>query len=318
MSKDLLKYILKRLGMTILTLWIIITVTFILMHAVPSSPFVKEKAINATTLAKLYAKYGLDKPLIEQYWIYLGNAIKFDFGESIKYQDRLVIDLVGKGFATSAFIGLCAALLALLFGITFGSIAAINRGKFIDQFILVITTAFVSVPSFVIGVILLWVFTVYVPIFPANAKAITEIGKAGFSFGGYILPILSLSVYPASYITRLTRSSMLDTLGQDYIRTAKAKGVSRFNLIFKHTLKNSLSPVISYAGPMIAYIMTGSFVVEKIFSVPGVGSYFINAITTLDYTLIMGTTILLSVLMLTMNFISDILYKVIDPRVELS
>lgn len=318
MGKDLLKYIIKRLLLTILTLWIIITVTFMLMHKVPSSPFVSEKAIAEATMKALNQKYGLDKPLIQQYFIYLGNACKFDFGESIKYEGRLVIDLVSQGFLTSAFMGLCAAIIAIIFGIALGSIAAINRGKWLDQLILVISTGSVALPSFVVAVVLLWCLTVYVPIFPTKAQSIVLIADPDFNFAGYILPIISLSIYPCAYITRLTRSAMLDTLGQDYIRTAKAKGVSKFKLIFKHALKNSLAPVISYAGPMIAYIMTGSFVVEQIFSVPGVGGYFIKSIQSLDYTMIMGTTILLSVLMLTMSLISDILYKVVDPRVDLS
>ena len=316
-TKTLL-YILKRLLLAVLTLWIIITITFIIMHAVPGSPFVGEKAIPQSTMDALNAKYGLDKPLIEQYFLYLKNAVRFDFGESISYRGRTVLSLVGMGFVTSAFLGLCAAVIAIIVGITLGSIAAINRSKWIDQLILVLSTASVSLPSFVVGVILLWGLTVWCPLFPSHASSVIEAFKGNTSFAGYVLPIISLALYPAAYITRLTRSAMLDSLGQDYIRTANAKGVSKFSLIFKHALKNSLAPVVSYAGPMIAYIMTGSFVVESIYSVPGIGEYFINSIKALDYTMIMGTTILLSVLMLTLNLISDILYKVIDHRVDLS
>ncbi len=318
MDSKTLKYILKRLVLAVITLLIIITVTFIIMHAVPGSPFVKSKAITQATMDALNAKYGLDKPLYQQYLIYLGNAAKLDFGESISYKGVPVMDLVGKGFATSAFLGLCAAFIAIIVGIVLGSTAAINRGKWLDQFILVISTASVSVPSFVIGVILLWVFTVWYPILPSKAGTIGLVLSGQASIRGFILPILALSLYPTAYITRLTRSSMLDALGQDYIRTAQAKGVSRASLIFKHALKNSLSPVISYAGPMIAGIMTGSFVVESIFSVPGIGGYFVDSIKTLDYTMIMGTTILLSILMLTLNLVSDILYKVVDHRVDLA
>ncbi len=318
MNTKTLLYVLKRLLLAVLTLWIIVTITFVIMHAVPGSPFVGEKAIPQSTMDALNAKYGLDKSYPEQYLMYLGNAVKFDFGESISYTGRTVISLVGMGFATSAFLGICAAFIAIILGITLGSIAAIYRSKFIDQFILVTSTASVSVPSFVVGVILLWGLTVWLPVFPSHAGSIIEAFKGNAPFTGYILPIISLALYPTAYITRLTRSAMLDSLGQDYIRTANAKGVSKFKLIFKHALKNSLSPVVSYAGPMIAYIMTGSFVVESIFSVPGIGEYFINSIKTLDYTMIMGTTILLSVLMLSLNLISDILYKVIDHRVDLS
>ena len=175
-----------------------------------------------------------------------------------------------------------------------------------------------SVPSFVIGVILLWCLTVWLPIFPSAGQSVLKVFAGQGNFAGFILPIISLALYPTAYITRLTRSSMLDALGQDYIRTAQAKGVSKGSLIFKHALKNSLAPVISYAGPMIAGIMTGSFVVESIFSIPGIGGYFISSIKALYYTMIMGTTILLSILMLLLNLIADILYKVVDHRVDLA
>ena len=316
MNTKTLKYILKRILLAVVTLWIIITLTFIIMHAVPGSPFIKQKAITQSTMDALNAKYGLDKPMVEQYFIYLGNALKFDFGESISYKGQQVLSLIGQGFSTSMFIGLCAALLAIVVGLFFGSLAAVNRSKWSDQLILVLSTASVSLPSFVIGVILLWTFTVWLPLFPSLAPTVGQVFSGEGSFAGYILPILALSLYPMAYITRLTRSSMLDTLGQDYIRTARAKGVATGNVIFKHSLKNSLAPVISYAGPMIAYIMTGSFVVESIFSVPGIGGYFIDSIKNLDYTMIMGTTILLSVLMLTLNLVSDIAYKLVDPRVD--
>ncbi|MBP5209490.1 MAG: ABC transporter permease [Clostridia bacterium] len=288
------------------------------MHAVPGSPFVGDKAIPQSTMDALNAKYGLDKPLRVQYGIYLRNVLRMDFGESIYYKNRTVLSLISQGFATSAFLGLCAALIAIVLGLTLGSVAAVHRGRWQDQIILVFSTALVSLPSFVIGVLLLWTFTVWWPVFPSWAGSIAESMRGTTPLSAYFLPIFALALYPTAYITRLTRSSMLDALGQDYIRTARAKGVSRASLLFKHALKNSLAPVVSYAGPMIAYIMTGSFVVESIFSVPGIGGYFIDSIRALDYTMIMGTTVLLSVLMLTLNLISDILYKVIDHRVDLA
>ncbi|MBO7730371.1 MAG: ABC transporter permease [Lachnospiraceae bacterium] len=318
MDSKTMKYILKRLLLAIVTLWIIITITFLIMHAVPGSPFIKQKAITQATMDALNAKYGLDKPLFQQYLIYLGNAVRLDFGESISYKGRTVMSLIGQGFATSAFLGICAAIIALIVGLALGSWAATHRGKFIDQAILVLSTASVSVPSFVIGVILLWCLTVWLPIFPSAGQSVLKVFAGQGNFAGFILPIISLALYPTAYITRLTRSSMLDALGQDYIRTAQAKGVSKGSLIFKHALKNSLAPVISYAGPMIAGIMTGSFVVESIFSIPGIGGYFISSIKALDYTMIMGTTILLSILMLLLNLIADILYKVVDHRVDLA
>ncbi|MBP5177898.1 MAG: ABC transporter permease, partial [Clostridia bacterium] len=256
MGTKTLIYILKRVFLAILTLWIIITLTFIIMHAVPGSPFIKQKAITQSTMDALNAKYGLDKPIAEQYFIYLGNVLKFDFGESISYKGQQVLDLIGKGFSTSMFIGLCAAALSIALGLLLGSVAAVNRSKWSDQLILVLSTASVSLPSFVIGVILLWTFTVWMPVFPSLAPTIGKVFAGEGSVAGYVLPVIALALYPTAYITRLTRSSMLDTLGQDYIRTAKAKGVAGGKVIFKHSLKNSLAPVISYAGPMIAYIMT--------------------------------------------------------------
>jgi len=192
-------------------------------------------------------------------------------------------------------------------GIVLGSVAALRRNKLIDKVIMVITTAFVSMPSFIMGSLLLLVFAVKFPILPAN----------GTTAEGLILPIITLALYPTAYITRLTRSSMLDVLGQDYIRTAKAKGVSGMAIIFGHALKNSLIPVLTYFGPMLAYIVTGSLVVEKIFAVPGIGRAFVNSITNRDYPLIMGTTIVLATLIVIMNLITDILYKVVDPRINL-
>ena len=308
MSSKTLAYILKRIGLAILTVWVVITVTFFVMHAVPGGPFLSEKAVSATALAALEAKYGLDKPLMEQYLTYLKDIVtKFDFGPSIKQRGRMVIDVIADGMKTSAKLGVIAALLAAAVGIVLGAIAALRRNKLIDKIIMVITTAFVSMPSFIMGSLLLVLFAISWKVLPAN----------GAAEGGLVLPIITLSLYPMAYITRLTRSSMLDVLGQDYIRTAKAKGVSGAKIIFGHALKNSLIPVITYFGPMLAYIVTGSLVVERIFAVPGIGRAFVSSITNRDYTMIMGTTIILAVLIVVMNLISDILYKVVDPRIKL-
>lgn len=301
-------YILKRLVLAVLTVWIVITVTFFVMRAVPGGPFVGEKATTPAAQAALEAKYGLDKPLPEQYFTYLKDIVtKFDFGPSLKQRGRQVSDIIADGLSTSAKLGVIAAFIALISGVVLGSIAALRRNKIIDKIIMVITTAFVSMPSFIMGTLLLIFFAVKFHIFPAN----------GATAKGLILPIITLSLYPAAYITRLTRSSMLDVLGQDYIRTAKAKGVSGVNIIFKHALKNSLIPVVTYFGPMLAYIVTGSLVVEQIFAVSGIGRAFVNSITNRDYTLIMGTTIVLATLIVIMNLVSDIVYKVIDPRINL-
>ncbi len=308
MSSKTLVYILKRMLLAILTVWIVITVTFFVMRAVPGGPFMGEKAITPAAQAALEAKYGMDKPLFEQYTTYLSDIVtRFDFGPSLKNRGRDVIDVISDGFKTSVPLGLSAASIALVTGVVLGAVAALRRNKFIDKVIMVITTAFVSMPSFIMGSLLLIVFAVKFPILPAN----------GATEGGLILPIITLALYPMAYITRLTRSSMLDVLGQDYIRTARAKGVSPSKVIFKHALKNSLIPVATYFGPMLAYIVTGSLVVEQIFAVPGIGRAFVSSITDRDYPMIMGTTIVLAALIVIMNLVSDILYKVIDPRITL-
>ena len=287
MNSKTLFYVLKRIGLAILTIWVVITITFFVMHAVPGGPFVGEKATTPAVQAAMEAKYGLDKPVLEQYFTYLGDIVlRFDFGPSLKQRGRQVIDIIADGMKVSAKLGLIAAFGAL---------------------IMVITTAFVSMPSFIAGALLLTIFAVSLHLLPAN----------GAQKNGLILPVVTLGLYPMAYITRLTRSSMLDVLGQDYIRTARAKGVPGFKVIFGHALKNSLIPVITYFGPMLAYIVTGSIVVEQIFAVPGIGRAFVNSITGRDYPLIMGTTIILACLIIIMNLVSDLLYKIVDPRIEL-
>ena len=308
MNSKTLFYVLKRIGLAILTIWVVITITFFVMHAVPGGPFVGEKATTPAVQAAMEAKYGLDKPVLEQYFTYLGDIVlRFDFGPSLKQRGRQVIDIIADGMKVSAKLGLIAAFGALVVGIVLGAVAALQRNKVIDKVIMVITTAFVSMPSFIAGALLLTIFAVSLHLLPAN----------GAQKNGLILPVVTLGLYPMAYITRLTRSSMLDVLGQDYIRTARAKGVPGFKVIFGHALKNSLIPVITYFGPMLAYIVTGSIVVEQIFAVPGIGRAFVNSITGRAYPLIMGTAIILACLIIIMNLVSDLLYKIVDPRIEL-
>ena len=306
-TKNLL-YILKRLGLALLTVWVVITVTFFVMHAVPGGPFLSEKAISESAMRALEAKYGMDKPLFVQYLTYLKDVVtRFDFGPSLKQRGRMVIDIIGDGMRTSAKLGVISAVLALLVGVVLGAFAALRRNKLADKIIMVITTAFVSMPSFIMGALLLILFVIKLRVLPGN----------GAAEGGLVLPIVTLSLYPMAYITRLTRSSMLDVLGQDYIRTARAKGVAKRRIIFGHAMKNSLIPVITYFGPMLAYIVTGSIVVEQIFAVPGIGRAFVSSIINRDYPMIMGTTIVLAALIVVMNLVSDVLYKVVDPRTKL-
>ncbi|MBQ8358766.1 MAG: ABC transporter permease [Oscillospiraceae bacterium] len=308
MNTKTLLYILKRIALAILTVWVVITITFFVSRAVPGGPFASEKAITPAAKAALEAKYGLDKPLMEQYGTYLKDIVtRFDFGPSLKNRGRDVIDVIADGMKTSAELGISAAAIALVAGVVLGAIAALRRNKLIDRIVMVFTTACISMPSFIMGTLLLILFAVVWRILPANGNAA----------GGLILPIITLSLSPMANITRLTRSSMLDVLGQDYIRTAKAKGVSGGKIIFGHALKNALIPVITYFGPMLAYIVTGSLVVEQIFAVPGIGRTFVSSITDRDYPMIMGTTIVLAALIVIMNMVSDILYKVVDPRITL-
>ncbi len=308
MNSKTLMYILKRIGMAVLTVWIVITVTFFVMHAVPGGPFQSEKALSAEAQAALEAKYGLDQPLHIQYFNYLKNIVTdFDFGPSLKQTGRNVIDIIADGMAVSAKLGLMAAGIALVLGVVLGAVAALQRNKWPDRIIMVFTTAFISMPSFIMGTFLLLLFALQWAIFPAS----------GDTAAGLVLPVITLSLSPMANITRLTRSSMLDVLGQDYIRTARAKGVSQKKIIFGHALKNSLIPVITYFGPMLAYVVTGSLVVEKIFGVAGIGRHFVSSITNRDYPLIMGTTIVLSSLIVLMNLLSDVMYKIVDPRISL-
>ena len=308
MSSKTLIYILKRIGLAILTVWVVITVTFFAMRAVPGGPFLSEKAVSESVIKALEAKYGLDKPLMVQYGTYLKDIVtKLDFGPSLTQRGRMVMDIIGDGVKTSIKLGLIAAFIALAIGLVLGAIAALRRNKLIDKVIMVLTTGFVSMPSFIMGSLLFVIFAIKMAVLPAN----------GSTPAGLILPITTLALYPMAYITRLTRSSMLDVLGQDYIRTARAKGVSGISIVFGHALKNVVIPVITYFGPMLAYIVTGSLVVEQIFAVPGIGRAFINSITGRDYPLIMGTTIVLATLIVVMNLVSDIMYKIVDPRITL-
>ena len=308
MDSKLALYIVKRLLLAVFTVFLIITITFFVMKAIPGGPFLSEKSPSPEVMAAMEAKYGLDKPILEQYFTYLKDLLHGDFGPSIKNRGRQVIDLIMEGFAVSAKNGLMAAGVAIVLGLVLGATAAVFHNKWVDKTIMVLSTAFVAMPSFVVATILLLIFCITLPIFPANGNV----------SGGLVLPVISLALYPMSYITRLTRSSMLDVLGQDYIRTARAKGVSNVKVIFKHSLKNAVTPVITYVGPMIAYILTGSLVVEKVFAVPGLGDFFYSSITNRDYPMVMGTTIFLATLMVIMTLLSDICYKIFDPRVDLS
>lgn len=305
---DMCKYIVKRLLLAAVTIFAVATITFFLMNMVPGGPFLSEKAISPKAQAALEAKYGLDKPLFEQYITYITDALHGDFGDSLKQRGRTVMDIISGKFPVSARIGGCAVLASLLVGIPLGCVAALNRGKLVDNVISVFTTCGIAVPSFVVCTLLMYFLGVRFGLLPTFGLT---------SWKHYIMPVISLSLYPTSYIMRLMRSSMLDVLGQDYMRTARAKGLAQFMRIFKHALRNAILPVVTYVGPMMAYTLTGSFVVEKIFTIPGLGSEFVGSITNRDYTVIMGTTIFLATLLILLNVLVDIVYKIVDPRIKL-
>ena len=304
----MLKYVVKRIALAIVTIWAVATLTFFLMNMVPGGPFLSEKAISPQATAALEAKYGLDKPLGEQYVTYIMGAAHGDFGDSLKQRGRTVAGIIQTKFPVSAKIGGISVLVSLILGVLLGSIAALKRGKFLDSLISVISTMGIAVPSFVICTVLMYFFGVKFRVLPTMGLS---------SWKHYIMPVAALAFYPTAYIMRLMRSSMLDVLGQDYMRTAKAKGLSGRVQLFKHALRNAILPVVTYVGPMLAYTVTGSFVVEKIFTIPGLGGEFIGAIQGRDYTLIMGTTIFLATLIIVMNVVVDIVYKLIDPRITL-
>lgn len=302
------KFILKRIALGILSVFIVATLTFLIMNLVPGGPFVAEKSISQAAQAALEAKFGLDKPLPQRYLTYMTDLLHGDMGVSLKQRGRTVSDIIFSKLPVSMRIAGIAVVVALCVGIPLGCVSAYNRGKLADNVIIVLGTCGIAIPSFISSVLLLYTFG-------ARLNLLPTVGLNTAS--SYIMPVTALAIYPSAYITRLMRSSLLDVMGQDYIRTARAKGLSSFVILFKHALRNALLPVIAYVGPMLAMLMTGSFVVEKIFSIPGLGREFVSCITNRDYTMIMGTTIVLATMVIIANVIVDILYKVIDPRIKL-
>jgi oligopeptide transport system permease protein len=300
------KYIVKRIVLAIVSLFLVCFITFFAMNAIPGGPFNGEKAKSPAVMEALNTRYGLDKPVGVQFLNYMKNILHGNFGVSLK-TGRDIGKTIQTRFAVSAKLGLMAILVALFLGIVLGAVAALNRNKWPDHIIIFFVTLFTAMPSFVAASFLLLIFCIQLQIVPVWSTANPS----------YVLPVIALSLSPMAYITRLTKTSMLDVLGQDYIRTAKAKGVRPGKVIFVHALRNALIPVVTYVGPLTASILTGSLVVENIFTIGGLGSQFVTSITNRDYTMIMGVTIFLAFIMITMNLISDLLYKVIDPRIKL-
>ena len=300
------KYIFKRVLLAIVTIFIVCFITFFTMNAIPGGPFAGEKAKSPEVQAALEKRFNLDKPVGEQFVIYMKNLLHGDFGISAK-TGREISETIGSKFSVSAKLGIMAVLLAVFLGVVFGSIAALQRNRWPDRVIIFLSTLFTSLPSFVLGSFLLVIFSVKLGWVRAWSPTNQNL----------VLPVIALAMYPAAYITRLTKTSLLDVMGQDYVRTARAKGVAQWKVLFVHTLRNALIPVVTYLGPMIAGVLTGSLVVEQIFTIGGLGAEFVQSITNRDYPMIMGVTIFLAVFMVTMNLLTDIVYKLIDPRINL-
>ncbi len=308
----MLFYILKRLAAAVATILLIMTITFFLMNTIPGSPFLTEKS-TPQQIELANKKYGLDKPLIVQLKNYIVNYLHGDLGVSLKMQEGTPVKdiMFGQGkFILSIKLGVCAIIIAVLFGIPLGCLAAYKRGTWIDGFLRVITTVGVAIPTFVLAASLLILFAVKLQWLPTLSGSLK-------SWQAYVMPVISLSFYDVCYIAKLTRTSMLDAINQDYIRTAKAKGVKNKWIVLKHALRNSLIPVVTFLGPLFAFIITGSFVVETTFSIPGLGKYFVDSVINRDYTVIMATTTVVSVLVIIMNLVVDIAYTIVDPRITL-
>ena len=300
------RYILRRLVMTLVTLLLITMFTFIMMHAVPGGPFTRDKQVPASVLAALEKKYHLDDPLYKQYLDYLQGLLRFDLGPSFKYTGKTVNDFIESGFPYSAKLGLITLAFALIASLPMGIVAALRNGRWQDMLLMALATLGVTIPSFVIATTLLYVFAFqlgWAPTFGVD------------KWQGYVLPMIALGGYSISFLARLMRSSLLEVMGQDYIRTARAKGISETRVILKHALRNALIPVVTVLGPTVANLLTGSFVIEKIFAIPGMGAHFVNSVTQRDYTTIMGMTVFYAAFLISMVFIVDLFYCLIDPRI---
>lgn len=304
----MVKFIVKRLFFMLVALFIIATITFFMMHAIPGGPFTSDRNLPPAVEASLRAKYNLDDPLIVQYFNYMKGLIRLDFGPSFKYEGMQVNDLIASGFPISAKLGLITIGFALVVAIPLGVLSALKNGRWQDMLVMFIATIGVTVPSFVIATILMYVFSLRLGVLPSYGLE---------SWKGYIMPVIAGAGYSLAFLTRLMRSSLLEVMGQDYIRTARAKGLSEFKVVSRHALRNAMIPVLTILGPTMAALITGSFVIEKIFAIPGLGQHFVNSISNRDYTAIMGVTVFYAAILIAMTFIVDIFYSLIDPRIKL-
>ncbi len=304
----LIRFFGKKIGILFLSLFLVASLTFLLLKIIPGDPFAQEQAVPEEILKSMYKHYGLDKPWYEQYVNYLKEIITWNLGPSFKYEGRTVNEIIKEGFPVSLTLGAEALFLSLSVGISLGSIAALYRSRWQDHVCMVIAVLGISIPNFILASFLQYIFAMKLSILP--------VARWG-SFAQSILPAVSLAALPTAFIARLTRANMVEVLEQDYILTAKAKGLSTTKTLFKHVLKNSMLTVITYLAPLCSAILTGSFVVEKIFGIPGLGGWFVTSITNRDYTVIMGVTMFYSTILMTSVFIVDLIYYFLDPRIKL-
>jgi len=302
------KYFVRKFFLLIFSLFIVATATFFLMQAAPGDPFMQEQAIPEEIMNSMYAHYGLDQPWYIQYVKYLKGLVTWDLGPSFKYEGRTVNDIIREGFPVSFILGLEAITIALFSGVILGTIAAVKRSRWQDNFAMILAVVGISVPNFIMATFLQYLFSMKMDLLP--------VARWG-SFSHSILPALSLAALPTAFIARLTRANMVEVLEQDYVQTARSKGLSTYQVVLKHVLKNSLLPVLTYLGPLTSTILTGSFIVEKIFGIPGLGGWFVNSITNRDYTVIMGVTVFYSASLMLCVLGVDLMYTVIDPRIRL-
>jgi ABC-type dipeptide/oligopeptide/nickel transport system permease component len=308
-----LVYVLKRLAQGVITIWFIATATFVAMHSVPGDPLSGERMANAEIRANLEARYGLDRPVLEQYFIYMGSMLRGDFGISYTQQNRRVNDIIREHFPVSATLGILSIVVATFAGVLWGALTAVYRNRLPDVVIMFLVIVGISVPNFVVAAVS------QLAIVNFNAW----VGRSVLPVAGWgtvwhmLVPALVLGLTTMAYLTRLMRSSMLEIAGSDFVRTARAKGLPPTRIFLKHQLRNAILPVITVLGPQIALITTGGFVVELVFAIPGLGRYFVDAVQQLDYTVIMGTTVFYGAFLVLMVIVVDILYGFIDPRVVL-
>jgi oligopeptide transport system permease protein len=304
----MIKYLVKKASILLISLFTVTTLTFFLMHAIPGDPFIQERAVPEEILKAMHKHYGLDQPLYIQYGKYLKGILTFELGPSFKYEGRTVNEIISDGFPVSLYLGLEALCIAVFGGITLGSIAALKHLKWQDHLTMTIAVIGISVPSFILASFLQYFLAMKLDLLP--------VARWG-DFSQSIMPAISLSALPMAFIARLTRANMVEVMQQDYIQTAKSKGLNSFQIIFKHVTRNALLPVVTYLGPLSAAVLTGSFAIEKIFGIPGLGQWFVTSITNRDYTVIMGTTIFYSAILMLCVFLVDLLYCLIDPRIQL-